>query len=672
MLSYIREGIQGWIAWAIVGLLIIPFALWGINQYFDTGGSLVVATVDGTEISQQRFQREFYSQRDRMRQMLGNQFSADLLDAQLKQKTLDDLINQEVLFQKATDAGFSVSNESIIGIIQSIEAFQEDGQFSNTLYKQQLSANGETPVMFEQRIQRGILTQQLYSGITTTPVVTRYDVDYLLKLQEQTRHIRYATLSVDAYKQEADASDTAIKQYYESNANRYMTQEQVSVSYLELNVSGLGKDAVPTEEDLHKLYDDRSSMYVVPEERRTRHILVAVDEGGSEDDIAAAKAKATDLRKQIADGADFKMLAEQYSDDPGSATLGGDLGYFGKGSLDPSYEETMFALAEGEVSEPVLSSFGYHIIKLEAVRAQKVKPFEEVKQTLIAEYQQGIADRKFFELSEKLTNLAYEVPDSLEDAAGASGLSIQTSELFGRNGGSGIAANPKVALAAFSDDVLKNGYNSEPIEIGENHMIVLRIKDHQAAKLRPLEEVKDEIAIQVIDEKARERVEKAGIDRLQQLRNGNSNVAEIARVEAVNDEQNASTSHQAEEVEVNNDNAEEHQGKGKGAELALAWQDAGELTRTDRSIDSKIVQKAFKLSKSLDGKPVYGGVVLASGDYVVLAIDKVTDGDVAAIDEAKRLSAKRNLLNLIGETAFQNLLTSFKQNSNIVVQDDNI
>jgi len=648
MLGYIREGIQGWIAWAIVILLIIPFALWGINQYFGNGGTLVAATVNGSDISQQHFQREYYSQRDRMRQMLGEQFDASMFDAQLKQRAMDDLINREILFQNASDAGFYVSDESIVNIIQGIEAFQEDGAFSNELYKQQLAANGESPVVFEQRMKRGILTQQLYSGITATPVVTKQDVDYLLKLQEQTRHIRYTTLKAEAYKQESDASDEAIAQYYKENSSRYMTPEKVSVSYLELNVSDLGKDAEPTAEELQKFYDDRANMYMVPEERHTRHILISVAEGASEDEINTAKTKATDLRKQIEDGADFEKLAEQHSDDPGSATNGGDLGYFGTGSLDPSYEETMYSLKKGEVSEPVLSAFGFHIIKLEDIREQNVKPFDEVKPTLVAEYRQGIADRKFFELSEKLTNLSYEVPDSLEDAAGATGLRIKNSELFGRNGGAGITANPKVSSAAFSDDVLKKGFNSEPIQIGENHVIVLRIKEHQDAKQRPLEEVKDEIATRIISEKSRERVEKAGVELMQQLRSGAEQVP--ANLQAPSTENG-------------------QDGAGDGVE-SDDWKDAGDLKRTDRSIDSKIVEKAFKLPKSAE--VVYGGAALASGDYAVIAVDKITDGDVAAMDEAKRLTTQRNLSGLLGESAFQEMLTGFKQKSNITVQDDSL
>jgi len=636
MLGYIRESVQGWIAWAIVILLIIPFALWGINEYFGTGGSLVVANVNGEEITQQTYQREFYLQRDRMREMFGDQFNPSLMDPQIKQKALDDIINREVIVQNANEAGYRISDDFLVQTIQGFEAFQENGEFSNQLYKQQLSAQGESPSTFEYRIQRAVLSQQMYSGVAATTVVTKYDVDYLLKLQEQTRDIGYMVLKADSFKQETDATEEAIKQYYDQNNDRYMSPEMVSLEYLELNAAALATDEQPTEEELQQFYEERASLYVTPEERRTRHILVNVDTGATQEQIQAAKQKAEDLRKQIAEGADFEKLAKENSDDPGSAQLGGDIGFFGKDSLDPAYEEAMFSLKVGEVSEPVLSAFGYHIIKLEEIREQKAKPFEEVKPTLIAEYQRGIAERKYFELTEKLTNLAYEVPDTLEDAAGATGLEIKTTNLFPRTGGAGIAANPKVTAAAFSDDVLKQGYNSEPIGIGENHVVVIRVKEHHDAKLKPFDEVKETIKAQLINEKARERAKQQGLNIIEQLAKGEATPAAAAKIANVE------------------------------------WSEAGELKRTDRTIDGKIVQQAFKMAKPQEGKNSFAGTQLASGDYAVIGVNKVTDGDVATMEEAKRQTLSRNLAGIRGEAAFVNLLQNLKNNSSIIVQEDNM
>lgn len=636
MLGYIRESVQGWIAWAIVILLIIPFALWGINEYFGTGGPLVIANVNGEEISQQVYQREYLTQRDRVRQMFGDQFDPSIMDKQIQKDALERVISREVLVQAANDAGYRIADNLIVQTIQENEAFQEDGKFSNELYKQLLNSQGLSPAGYEYQVQRDFLLRQLSSSIVSTPVVTKHDVDQLLTLQEQTREIGYLVLKADSFKQEADATEDAIKQYYEKHSDRYMTPEMVSLQYIELNVKELVTDEQPSEEELKQFYDERASLYVIPEERRTRHILINVDAGASEEQTQAAKKKAEDLHKQIVEGADFEKLAKDHSEDPGSAELGGDIGFFGTGSLDPFYEETMFRLKVGEISEPVKSAFGYHIIKLEEIREQKAKPFEEVKATLIAEYQQGIAERKYFELSEKLTNLAYEVPDSLEDAAGGTGLQIKNTELFAKNGGPGIASNPKVAATAFGEDVLKQGYNSEPIEMGENHVVVIRVKDHQDAKLRSLDEVKNQITQQIINEKARERAKKQGADIIEQLAKGEATPVAAAKI------------------------------------VSVEWKQAGDLKRTDRSIDSKVVEQAFKMTKPAEGKASYDGVSLASGDYAVIGISKVTDGDVANIEEAKRQTLLRNIAGIRGESAFTSYLQSLKDSASIVVQQDNL
>ncbi|MGD8592694.1 MAG: SurA N-terminal domain-containing protein [Gammaproteobacteria bacterium] len=635
MLHFIREKIQGWIAWAIVILLIIPFALWGINQYMGGGGPLAVATVNGEEISQRDFQQNFYMQRDRMRQMLGAQYDPAMFDARIKDQALQDLIDQELLAQNAKEAGFRVAEDSVKQTILGIDAFKEDGQFSNQLYTRALQAQGESPASFEQRLKRAILTQQLHSGISSSAVVTDAELQRLLKIENQSRDIDHLLLKSDSFRDEADASDEALQQYYDEHRDEFMTPEQVSIEYIELKASDLGKDAQPSEEELQQFYKERVSQFQVPEERRTRHILIAVSEGADEETINKAREKANEIRQKLIDGGDFAKLAEEYSDDPGSSKLGGEIGFFGRGNLDPEYEKTMFALKEGEISEPVLTSFGFHIIQLEEIRAEKSKSFDEVKDELIAEYQKNIAERKYFDEAEKLTTLAYEVPTTLADAAGAVGLEIKSTPLFSRKGGPGIAANPKVAQAAFSNEVLVEGYNSEPVEIGENHIVVLRVKDHVEKKPRTLEEAKAEIKTRLMNEKAREKTKQKGEDIIKRLQAG-----------------------------------EDRQTIAK--ELGLEWTKSGELKRSDRKIDSTIVKQAFKLSRPEGGNTSFGGTALANGDYAVIAVNKVTDGDVAHIEESKKLDLKRTLTGIRGDASFTDLLASMKDQARIVIQEDKI
>jgi peptidyl-prolyl cis-trans isomerase D len=636
MLHFIREQVQGWIAWAIVILLIIPFALWGINEYFDTGGPLVAATVNGEKISQRVYQQAYYAQRNRLQEMLGDQYDPGMYDARIKQQALDDLIDRELLYQVADDAGYRISESTVIETIKSIDGFKEAGQFSNDLYVKQLGAQGESPAGFEQRLARSILTQQLYTGITGSELVTDAQIDATMRLQDQTRDISHLTLVATNHKDENDASDEALKQYYESNLPKYMTEEQVSIEYVELSVNKLVTDVEVTDEELKKYYDDRANQYKVSAERRTRHILVSVEQDADEKTIEAARIKATDLHAKIVAGSDFEKLAEEFSDDPGSAKLGGDIGYFGKGTLDPNYEKAMYNLNKGEVSEPVLSSFGFHIIKLDAIRAEKTKSFAEAKEGIKKEYQRDVADKKFFELSEKLTNLAYEVSSTLDDAAGAVGLPVKTTELFGRRGGgNGIAANPRVAAAAFSDDVLRQGYNSEAIEIGENHIVVLRVKDHKEKAQQTLDEVKKNVTNQLLMEKARQRVSQLGDDVVRRLKNGEP-------MQAI------------------------------AAELKLKEKNSGALKRTDRSINAMIVNKAFQLGKTEAAKTSYGNVILPSGDYVVIAVSNITDGDPSKSGEAERLTLKRTLVGSSGEASYSSLLSGLKAKAQIIKEADDI
>jgi len=638
MLGYIREQVQGWIAWAIIILLIIPFALWGINQYFHGGSDVNVATVNGEAISQKAFQRELQMQRDRLRQMLGAQFNPSLMDEQLKQRTLNEMVDRELLSQTANNSGYRVSTDLVIKTIETIDGFQEDGKFSKTRYKQLLQAQGETTSTFENRMHRAILTQQSYSGLAGTEFVTKRDIDNMLKLQEQTRDVGYLILKADNYKKAEDASDEAIKQLYEKNKDSYKTPEMVSLQYLELDAKNLvDSTKKPTDEELKQFYEDRSSMYTVPEERKSSHILLKVEPGATKEQIEAVKKKAEDIRKQLENGTNFDELAKKYSEDPGSSKLGGDIGFFGKGNLDPAYEKALFAMKVGEISEPVLSSFGYHIIKLTEIHEAKVKTYEQVKPTLLGEYQQSQAEKKYFDLADKLTNRAYESNDTLQDAADATGLKIQTTELFPRNGGGkGITANPKVLNAAFGQEVLVNGYNSEPIELGDNHVVVIRIKDHHEAKPKTLDEVKEQIKQQIISEKARERAEQTGANIIEQLEKGEATPSAAAKI--------ASTE----------------------------WKQAGNLKRTDHTIDVKIIQQAFRLARPAQDKSVFGGVQLASGDYAVMGVSKVTDGDPAKIDEAKRKTLERNIISMDGEEAYDNYLQSLKSSAKIELHKDNL
>lgn len=635
MLHFIRERAQGWIAWIIIGLLIIPFALWGINQYFGGGGKAVVATVNGTEISQQEFQQTFFQQRTRMQQMLGERYDSRLFEPQIKKRVLEDLINQELLLQNADESGYRISDESVLATIRGIESFRQDGVFSAETYRQQLQAQGQSPAVFESRLKRALLTSQLPAGLANTAFVTDAELDAIVRLQEEKRHVAYLVLPVANYEDKNDATDAAITQHYDEHRDRYMTPEKVRVEYVELLAEELGKQVEPTEDELREFYKSQESQFSVPEERRARHILIQIPEGANEATVKQAKAKADDLLKRIRAGESFEELAKTNSDDPGSAKLGGDLGFFGRGVMEPDFEKAVFALKKGEVSEPVLTSFGYHIIKLEDIRAEQRKPFDEVKDELRKRFRKDAAEREYFDLAEKLTNLAYETPDSLQSVADKLGLKLKESPFFTRTGGPGIFTDARLRDAAFSDEVLKNGYNSEPIEIGENHVVVLRLKEHQEAAQRELADVKDQITRQILSEKAKERVKETGESLVKRLAGGEA-------MEAV------------------------------AQELKLEWKQAGEIGRKGGSVPTAIASQAFRLKKPLDDKISYGSATVQNGDYALIAVSKVIPGAVDGLDQAARKALRQRIESARGSAADDALIGMLKANAKISVESGDI
>lgn len=633
MLSFIRDRAQGWIAWVIVGLLIVPFALWGINEYVDNGGKLVAATVNDTEISQREFQQAFYDQRARMQQMLGDQYDSQLFDPQIKQRVISELVDRELLLQHADDMGLRVGDQTVVATIQSIDAFREDGAFSTTLYQQQMQMQGQSPTAFERRVKRMMIAGQLPDGLASSTFVTDAELDAVIKLEQQKRDFKYFVLNTKNFQNESLADEAAIKDYYQKHAARFMTTEKVQVEYVELSAAALKSDDVPSEEDLRDFYDSNKNQFSVEEERQASHILIQLDEDADEAAITAARKTAEAVVARLKAGESFETLAKENSDDPGSADMGGDLGYFGRGIMEPDFEEAAFTLKQGEVSDPILTSFGYHIIKVTGVRAEESKSFTDVRGEILAQFQTDAAEREYFDLAEKLTNQAYEMPDSLSEVADTLGLELKQSPFFGRRGATGVFANPRVVTAAYSDDVLKQGFNSEPLEIDENHVVVLRLLEHQKADQRPLSEVRTQVKDLLIREKARDAVKVAGEQSLQQLKSGES--ADVV-----------------------------------SKALAVDWVVVGAIMRDTKDHDAAITQQAFRLTRpSSPDSPIYGGVVLASGDYAVIQLSSVVDGDPVTVAAEERETLKRRLAGEQGANALLHLVSRLKADAKIVVQN---
>ena len=623
MLQVIRDRAQGFFAWLIVGLIILSFALWGVNEYFqDDGAGMQAATVNDREVSVYEYQIAYQNERSRMQQMFGDNFDADMFDDQIKNSALDRVVDNALLTDVALKANMVVSDGQLFNTLQQIDAFKEDGKFSKKAYEMALNQSGEPSSSFEARIRRALLADQIVKGIASTSIVTKGSVESSYRLEKQEREITYVRIAAEDFKKSLKISDEDIKAHYEANRESYKTQEKVDLEYLELTISDLTGGVDATTEELEEYYDEQKDRFSVKEERKARHILI-------EGDSADSKQKAQSLYEQIVGGADFGKLAKENSADPGSAVDGGMLDFFTKGMMDPAFEDAAFALSKGELSKPVLSEFGYHIIKLEEVRGGQTKPFEEVKAQLESDLKRQKAEKLYFDKVEKLTNMAYEMPDTLSPVAEELGLTLKTTGLFGRAGGPGIAANRKVQQAAFSEDVLRERLNSEVIELGDNHAVVVRLKEYQAAEVRPLEQVKTRIENELKTKGAKDKAKEKG-------------EAIVAKVNAGSKLKSVA---EAEKLKV---------------AAAKAW-----VKRDDSKLGPEISREVFSTQRPADEKGFTRGVSLNNGDYVVMTLFAVKDGDVSALTESEKTEIANRLANATGVDEFGFALNSYKDRAEI-------
>ncbi len=633
MLQAIRERAQGWIAWAIVILITIPFAFWGVNEYFSGASEINVATVNDQEIPRWELQRAYQMQRQQLQEALGGRALPDFLDeATLKRQVLNQLIRQSVIFQSALDLGYRVADQQVAAFIGALPAFQQSGRFDNRSYEQGLRAQGMTQAGFEMQVRKDIMSRQLSTGILETAFVTDREVKEWTRLENQERDVVYFVIPTDKFRNEVSITEDEVQAYYESHQDRFIEPEKVMVEYIELKTADLGKDVEPSDDELRQLYDEQREQFTVKEERRASHILIPVDPKADEATLKAARDKANEALKRIREGETFEDVAREVSEDPGSAEQGGDLGFFGRSVMVPAFEDEAFRLEVGQISEPIKSSFGFHIIKLTERRAGGTKPFEEVRADLVVQYRQHAAEQRFYDLSDQLANLTYEHPDSLAVAAESLELAIQTSEPFSPQGGSGIAAQPKVIKAAFSDDVLSQGNNSEVIELAPDHLLVLRVKEHTPDKVRALDEVRDEIRENLADTKAREQARERG----------ESLAERVSDLEAF---------------------------KAAAAEVDSEVSEPGFVNRRPTGVDPAILKTLFRLVRPTEGQLTVGHAVLPKGDYALIGLIAVREGEPPEQDDDgdDKEQQRRSLQGVTGENELTGLLAELESKADIVI-----
>ncbi len=632
MLLAIREKAQGWFAWLIVGFITIPFALWGIQSYLGVSSDPVAVSVDGKEITERQIEQRVRQFRDRLRTQLGKAYRPELFDDKvLRKQVIEQMINDAVLSGTADDWKLRISDDFVRQYIQSIPAFQTNGRFNVQAYNTLIRNQGMSQRGFEEEVRGDLVMEQLKYGISGSAFATDREVDDSIRLKDQERELSWLLVSGSKLAGDYQPSDEEIKAYYEEHQSKYMVPERVKLEYLLLSPEILGADLEVTEENLRDYYEQHQDEFRAPEERKLRHILIQVSEDADQAAVDAARAKAEDLEARLSQGEKFEDLAKAFSDDPGSREQGGDLGWISPGVMAKAFEEEAYRLEKGQISKPVRTPFGFHIIQVTDVRNADQGGFEALRGEIEAAWRRAQAEQLLFDKAEQLADLSYESPDSLVPAAEALGLKVQASDWLDRRGGKGVLASPKVVAAAFSDDVLSEGNNSELIELEGDNVLVLRVVEHEAEHPRPFEEVKEKVAAALKREKGKTLAREKGEALLASLQAGEKTLQQIA------------------------------------ADDGWEIESGIKVKRRSTLLPQAVRDKAFGLPRPEEGKASFGGAELGNGDYALLAVTGVTDGDPSKLDDAARKAAKAEMARSKGELQFNILGRYLRERADVEI-----
>jgi peptidyl-prolyl cis-trans isomerase D len=634
MIQFIRDHAKGVIAWIILILVVVPFALMGVNEYFQGDTDLTVAKVGKQAITSQKFQQVYQREIGLRREILGSDFLVQN-EAAIKQAVLDGIISSEVTVQAALKAGFRISDARVASEIRAISQFQRDGKFDPELYVQLLRSVGLSQAQFEDNVRRDLLVAQFTGGVADTALVTEHELDHWLRLSEQQRKVGYYHIMAADYLDRVAPADEEIRKYYQDNLERFALPERARAEYVELSRASLIQKVSVDEATLRRLYEEQAANFTVGEERRARHILVKAAENAGPAAVNEARSLSEKLRKRIVAGESFAALAREHSDDSGSAQEGGELGFFGRGVMVGPFEDAAFSLKKGELSAPVQTPFGWHLIELQDIKPGTKRPFSEVRATLADDYRKANAEEQLFELTETLNNLTYEHPDTLKVASEELSLPIQTTGLFSRDEGEGVAANDNFRAAAFGEDVMDGGNNSEAIEYGDGRVVVLRIVEKQPAAHRPLEEVRDRIRLELSRQGARRLAEETGKAIVERIARGNAPDV-IAQ------------------------------------ETGATWRAPVVLKREEADIPAEVLDTAFNMERPQQDRPLVNGTALGSGDYAVVALYQVLDGSLETVTEAERRAQRGEMLRRYAQQSSADLLAALRDRAKIAVFADRL
>ncbi len=607
-----------------LALITLPFAFFGVDSYVrNAGGENDMASVGETKISIPQFEQALRERQDQMRQSLGASYKPEMLNTpEARLNVLNSLVDQRLMLLEAEKNRLLTSDNALRDVISKIPSLQVDGKFSMDRYESALRAQGLSQPQFEARLRQDLTIQQLIGAVGDTAFVSETQADAMLRMQSEERQFAEFRVVPEQFSDKVKIETATVQKYYDDNKAMFQVAEQVKAEFLVLSLDALLAQVTVSDAEIKSWYDTHKDRFEQAEERRASHILI-VTNGPDKD---KAKAKAEEALKEVQKSpAKFAELAKQYSQDPGSAQKGGDLGFFGRGMMVKAFEDSVFKQKDGEISGLVQSEFGYHIIKVTGIKAGKLRSIEEVRPEIEGELKRQTASRKFAEAAEVFNNMVYEQSDSLQPAAEKFKLKIQQSNWLPKNpdpkqiAALGPLANEKILAAIFSEDAVKNKRNTEAVEIAPNTLLAARVLEYIPATLRPYDSVKVDIEKLLKAREAAAMARNSGEARLAELKNG--------------------------------------------GEDKLAWSVLKSVSRMQSGqVPPATMQAIFKADAQK--LPVYAGAGVGGG-YTLFKIVKVSQSDLG--DTNKRKGIAREYVSIVAQEDMAAYLTALRTRYKVTV-----
>jgi peptidyl-prolyl cis-trans isomerase D len=617
MLQNIRENMQGLMAKFIITIMIIPFAFFGVQSLLgDGGGQLNVAAVNGEDISASELEGAIISQKRRLLEMMGDRADPSLLDDNLlREPALNQIIQNKLLIQAANASSIGFSPESIDESIIAMSDFQEDGVFSPQIYQNILRSNGYSAAYFKQLLKNDMVVKQLNSGMSGSEFSSQKDLSEIVKIVSQKRSYRYLTVPLAQVSDGIEISNDIVESYFRENPDQFQTEDRLKLSYIEIKTSDFFK---PLEEEaIKEAYNLELKNFEAESERRASHILIEMnderDEGQAEELIAEIKVK-------LAAGANFEDLVAQYSDDAGSVMGGGDLGYTTGATFPQSFEDALFSLTLNEVSGPVLTDSGYHLIKATEVSELSAPSYEDRKEALVLSLQKAGAEREFVTTVEELKDLVFN-SENLQDPAAELGLMVSMSDWISRSDAPSPLSNPQVLSAAYSDDVLSEGNNSEVIELANDHYIVISLNEHDQPHTKDLADVREDIVQNLSKDQSIIKAQEVANEILLELKS--KAMSDISK------------------------------------ERGYPWQVQLSTSRNVGTASREVQGLVFAMPE-LNGEPIMDVKTLRSGDVVVVKLESVIDGDIGDLTRAEKNSLSSEIQRNYANQSFNSFVQSLR------------